>query len=100
MKQTRKPATSGATPIRVVLPIGHHNYGERGEEWFYDITEAEAFVRENWVEGRELSARVQSGGVYETIFGITADGTIFVAPDYDRLIARATRVLGNIKETR
>lgn len=98
MKQTRKPATSGATPIRVVLPIGHHNYRERGEEWFYDIREAEAFVRENWVDGKELTARVQNGGIYETMFGIAADGSIFVSPDYDRLVARSTRIVGNIKE--
>lgn len=98
MKQTRKPATNGAVPIRVVLPIGHHNYRERGEEWFYDIREATEFVRDNWVRGKELTARVREGSVYETVFGIAADGTIYVSPDYDRILARATRTIGNITD--
>ena len=98
MKQTRKPATKGSTPIRVVLPIGHHNYRERGEEWFHDIREATEFVRDNWVRGKELTARVQNCGVYETVFGIAADGTIYVSPDYDRIWERATRIIGNIND--
>lgn len=93
----RKPETLGATVIRVVLPIGHPNYKGRGEEYFYDINEAEAFVRENW-NGGELSARIQDGRCWAPVFMISGNGEIYASPHINQLRARSTLSLGNISQ--
>jgi hypothetical protein len=98
MEMKRKPATFGATPIRVVLPIGHPNFNGRGEEYFYDINEAEKFVRENW-NGGELSARVYEGRYWTPIFMINGDGEIYASPRIAQLRANeSTLSLGNISK--
>lgn len=92
----KKPATWGAEVIRVLAPA-KREMGGRDFVYFYDLSEAEKFVRANWKQGEELSARVRGiGEVWETVFGIAADGTIFVSPDYHRVASRATRVLGKM----
>jgi hypothetical protein len=97
MKDTRKPRTYGATAIRVCLPLRHPAATtERGEEYFYDITEAEAFVRAAWREGDSLDARIQDGRYWDAVFGIAPDGTVYVSPHYATMVARATRVIGKV----
>jgi hypothetical protein len=86
-----KPATYGATPIRVVLPLPKFK-----EVYFYDADEAVKFVKENWIQGKELSARVREMGVWVPIYAITPDGDIFVSPLFDSVIKQSTVYRGNI----
>lgn len=86
-----KPATYRATPIRVVLPQPKFK-----EVFFYDINEAVKFVDENWVQGKELSARVHDGFTWMSIYAITEHGDIYVSPSFDSLIHQATVYRGNI----
>lgn len=95
----KKPATWGAEVIRVLDTRTKEKASPSGFVYFYDIAEAEKFVRTNWKRGQELSARVQNGTVWETVFGITEDGTIFVSPDYHRVASRATRIIGKVFES-
>ena len=78
----RKPRVYGATPIRVMLSLTH-------EEWFYDITEAAAYVTENYTPGKELDARVQVGRYMEPVFVITKTGETYASPLYAQLLTTA-----------
>lgn len=91
----KKPATYGATPIRVVLPL------PTGKEvYFYDTDEAVKFVHENWIQGKELSARVREMGVWIPIYAITETGDIFVSPLFDSVVKQATVYRGNVLEAK
>jgi hypothetical protein len=93
----KKPQTYGATTIRVVIPIDGDSWKERsGEKYFYDIGEAVDFVKENWREGYELSARINDGVMWVPVYMISRDGDVFVSPTYDSMISRATVHRGNI----
>ena len=80
--KNRKPRVFGSREIRIVMPGGH-------TEWFYDITEAVEFVNKYWVEGKELSARVNAGGYWDPVYVITPEGDAYMSPLYSELLNTA-----------
>lgn len=80
--KNRKPRVYGAREIRIILPGGQ-------TEWFYDAFEAVEFVNENWQQGKELSARVHTGSVWEPMYIITEDGEAYMSALYSEILATA-----------
>lgn len=78
----RKPRMYGSPAIRVILPGAQ-------EEWFYDVVEAVQFVTENWTQGKEISARVRNGNLYDPVFTIMQNGDAYASPLYAQLLSSA-----------
>ena len=94
-KMDKKPSMYGSPAIRVVLPTGD----KRDTKWFSDASEAVAFVKDAWVEGKELSARIsRDGNYYEPIYLISATGEIYVSPDFQEVLSKSPVHLGNVKQ--
>jgi uncharacterized SAM-binding protein YcdF (DUF218 family) len=80
--KNRKPRVYGAREIRIILPGGR-------TEWFYDVFEAVEFVNANWQHGKELSARVNTGGSWEPVYIITEDGEAYMSSLYAEILKSA-----------
>jgi hypothetical protein len=93
----KKPNMYGTTPIRVVY-FPHSDQKHKLEEKFFsDASEAVEFVKANWVEGRETSARIQNGRYWDPIYLINETGEVFVSKQYEQVASNAPVYLGNIK---